>query len=161
MPNSTRSSAASARFHPADRAAFAGTARIAWRPSRWLAWAMPLLGLLSACSLLASDLPAPLAWPGAVLACGYAAWLWRRERAHVEQTFVFGPGATPQVDGEPATDFVLQWRGPLAFASWRDAGGRRRHRAWWPDTLPAAARRELRLAAPATQAARGGASMAP
>lgn len=161
MPNSTRSSAASARFHPPDRPASTGAARIAWRPSRWQASAMPLLGLLSACSLVDSDLPAPLAWPAAFLACSYGAWLWRRERRRAGLTFVFRPGAVPQVEGEAATDFTLQWRGPLAFASWRDAQGRRRHRAWWPDTLPPALRRELRLAAPATRAARGGSSMAP
>ena len=161
MPNSTRSSAASARFHPADRAAFAGTARIAWRPSRWLAWAMPLLGLLSACSVLASDLPAPLAWPAAVSALIYGAWLFRREQRRGPHAFVFRAGAAPLVDGTIAADFQLHWRGPLAFASWRDARGRRQHRAWWPDTLPAPRRRELRLAAPAARDASSRASMAP
>ena len=161
MPNSMPSSAACASCPPAERAAPAVAARIAWRPSRWIAWMLPLLGVLAAVSLLASDLPALLARPAAVLACLHGAWLWRRERRRAPGMFEFRRGAGPLVDGEPALVFGLQWRGPLAFASWRDARGRRRHRAWWPDTLPPPLRRELRLAAPAGPAARDEASMAP
>ncbi|MEE7566640.1 hypothetical protein HH297_09445, partial [Xanthomonas sp. Kuri4-3] len=46
----------------------------------------------------------------------------------------------------PVAAFRVEWRGPLAQLSWRD--GRRRERLlFWPDTLPPAQRRELRLAA--------------
>ena len=161
MPNSTRLSAASAHCLPPDPGAFHGSARIAWRPSRWLDGAITLLGASAACALLASDLPARLAWPAAACAWVYAAWLLRREHRRSPQAFVFRPGAAPLVDGEAAADFRLHWRGPLAFACWCDAQGRRQHRVWWPDTLPAPRRRELRLAAPAAQYAGRGASMAP
>ncbi len=160
MPNSTRSSAACANSRPPERES-AGTARILWRPSRWLAWTMPTLGLLAACSLLMSDLGPALAWPGAALVLGHGAWLWWRECRRPQQAFVFRAGAAPLVDGEPAARFVLQWRGPLAFAHWRDVRGRRRHCAWWPDTLPPPQRRELRLAAAAARDAGDQASVAP
>jgi toxin CptA len=161
MPNSTPSSAACGNSRPPDRMATGAPARIAWRPSRWLAWSMPVLGLLAACSLLASDLPATFAWPAAIAALGYAAWLFRRERGRPSLELVLAPGAAPLVDGVAVADFQLQWRGPLAFATWRDAAGRRQYRAWWPDTLPPALRRELRLATPAPPDAGGRASMAP
>ena len=46
-------------------------------------------------------------------------------------------------------DLDVEWRGALAFLRWRDAAGRTQRRGFWPDTLPAGKRRELRLAAPA------------
>jgi toxin CptA len=55
----------------------------------------------------------------------------------------------------------LQWRGPLAFLRWRDSDGRMHRLAWWPDVLPVAARRELRLAALDGAGAVPAASMAP
>jgi len=161
MPNSTRSSAASARSLPPDRNAFHGTARIDWRPSRWLGAAIALLGVSASCALLASDLPARIAWPAAVCAWAYGAWLLWREHSRSPRTFVFRAGATPLVDAEAAADFRLHWRGPLAFARWRDGRGRWQHCAWWPDMLPAPRRRELRLAAPVSRDAVRGASMAP
>ncbi len=160
MPSSTHLSVASAQSRPTD-SAFAGAARIDWRPSLWLGRGLPLLGLLAAASLLASDLPGAIAWPCAALASARGFWLWWRQRRTPAQTFVFRQGAMPLVDGAPAHGFVLHWRGPLAFASWRDASGRPCRRAWWPDTLPPALRRELRLAAAAVRDAGGGASMAP
>jgi len=161
MPNSTRSCAASAHSLPPDGVAFGGVARIDWQPSRWLGGAIVVLGACAGWALLASDLPAPLAWPAAVSALIYGAWLFRREQRRGPHAFVFRAGAAPLVDGRIAADFQLHWRGPLAFASWRDARGRRQHRAWWPDTLPAPRRRELRLAAPAARDASSRASMAP
>ncbi len=158
MPNSTRSSAASAHSRPGS----VPEARIEWRPSRWLLTAILALGVLAACSLLASEMPRAAAWPAALAALGYGVWLFRREARQPARSFVFRGDAAPvRVDGEPATDFELQWRGPLAFASWRGPRGRRCRCAWWPDTLPPARRRELRLAAPAGRAARRGTSMAP
>ncbi len=161
MPNSTRSSAACGSFPQAECPACAGDARICWRPSRWLATALPVLGALAAVSLLVSDLPVILAAPAALLALAGAARSWQRERSRAPVSFVFRRGAPPQADGEAVAEFALHWRGPLAFVRWRDGQGRRHHRAWWPDTLPAAQRRELRLAAPATRDAGDRASMAP
>ena len=157
MPNSTRSSSASARSRPASTV----EARVEWRPSRWVLAALLSLGVLAACSLLASEMPAPVAWPAALAALAWATWCARREARRPAQSFVFRGGAPVLVDGVAAGGLVLQWRGPLAFAHWRDGDGRIRRRSWWPDTLPPARRRELRLAAPAGEAARGGASMAP
>ena len=161
MPNSMRSSAACASFPRAESPVFAGDARIPWRPSRWMSTALLLLGGSGAASLLASDLPAILAAPAAVLACVGAARLWWRERSRAPMAFVFRSGAPPTVDGQAVAEFALHWRGPLAFVHWRDGQGRRHHRAWWPDTLQAPQRRELRLAAPAARDAGDRASMAP
>jgi toxin CptA len=41
----------------------------------------------------------------------------------------------------------VRWRGPLATLVARDEAGKLRRLSWWPDTLPAPARRRLRLAA--------------
>ena len=65
------------------------------------------------------------------------------------------------VDGVAVAQPRLQWRGPLAVLSWRDAGGHSRYRSWWPDTLPPARRRELRLAADNLIPARATPQMAP
>jgi toxin CptA len=69
-------------------------------------------------------------------------------------------GTAVSVDGARVEDFTVHWRGPLAFARWRDGQGGVHRLAWWPDTLPASARRELRLAAPAQSNASGAHSMA-
>ncbi len=160
MPSSMHLSVASAQSPPTD-SAFPCAARIDWRPSPWLGRGLALLGLLAAASLLPSDLPGSGAWPCGARASARGFWLWWRQRRMPAQTFVFRKGATPLVDGAPARGFVLHWRGPLAFASWRDTSGRLCRRAWWPDTLPPAPRRELRLAVAAVRDAGGGASMAP
>lgn len=148
MPNSTRSSNASA------------PCRLEWRPSRALACALALIGLLAAISVLASELPAPWSWPAAVAAALYGAWLARRElRARPQQLLVSADGVS--LDGVPLDQPLLQWRGPLAFLRYRDAAGRLRHRAWWPDTLDSTGRRELRLAWPVQTPTPDTLSMAP
>ena len=154
-PNSTRLSSASASCRRASAAC-----RAEWRPSRWFQRALALLAVLAAMSILASEAPRPLAWPAALAALAHGARLGLRERARPAHSFVIR-GAEVLVDGAPVAGFELCWRGPLAFAAWRDGEGRRRRAAWWPDTLPPALRRELRLAAPPPPAARGRASMAP
>jgi len=157
MPNSTHSSGASARSRPASVV----EARVEWRPSYWILGALPLLGVLAACSLLASEMPAFAAWPAAFATLGWAGWRTWREARIPAKSFVFRSGAPVLVDGVAVDDVVLQWRGPLAFLRWRDGDGRTRRLSWWPDTLPPPRRRELRLAAPAREPARDGASMAP
>jgi toxin CptA len=123
--------------------------RLEWRPSRLLQAALILLGVLAALSVLASEMPRLFAWPVAIAAIGYGTWRARREGHRHTLFFWFpGNGRPPTVDGRPMVDACLHWRGPLAFLRWREAaGGRWRHAAWWPDTLPVAQRRELRLAA--------------
>ncbi|MDQ3617279.1 MAG: hypothetical protein M3374_00895, partial [Pseudomonadota bacterium] len=56
--------------------------------------------------------------------------------------------------------FEVHWRGPLAFARWRDSQGARQWLVWWPDTLPAGPRRELRLAVSTGASSRHVTSMA-
>lgn len=123
--------------------------RLEWRPSRLLQGLLILLGVLAAASVLASEMPRAFAWPVAVAALGRGAWQARREGRSARLAFWFpGSGRAPAVDGKPMLEVRLDWRGPLAFLHWRErAGGRWRHATWWPDTLPAARRRELRLAA--------------
>ena len=156
MPRSGDSSNACARSRPGT-----DTGAIAWRPSRWLLAALVLLTLLAPIAILASEMPRIAAWPLAVVACAYGTVLVRREVRRPARMLCFAGNGRVEVDGEGVDGFELAWRGPLAFARWRDTDGRMQRLAWWPDTLPPAARRELRLAAPETGPARRAASMAP
>ncbi|MFL6593328.1 MAG: hypothetical protein ACJ8GK_11565 [Luteimonas sp.] len=70
-------------------------------------------------------------------------------------------GGAPILDDMTLYEPHLHWRGPMAFLRWRGADGGRHRLAWWPDTLPPAGRRELRLAAAEAVAASQAASMAP
>ena len=135
--------------------------RFQWRPSRWLAASLLAIGALGACSVLASGMPPALARSMAPLALGWAAWLAGREARRPPVGVVFLADDEVQVDEVRVEGFALHWRGPLVFARWRDVAGRARRLAWWPDTLPAAARRELRLAAPVEPSARSSGSVAP
>ena len=133
MPTSTRSSNASA------------PCRLDWRPSPALAGALALIGLLAAGAVLASELPSPMSWLLAAAAALYGAWLARRELRAAPQRWRVETGAV-SLDGTPLDAPSLQWRGPLAVLRYRDGAGRLRHRVWWPGSLDAAGRRELRLA---------------
>jgi toxin CptA len=162
MPNSPNSSAASAPcLPPEDTRPGSASRRLEWRPSRWLTAALVLLGTLAAVSVLASAMPATIAWLVAATAAGRGLWLARRESGKPRLHLRLLDSGTVEIDGEPVDDFRVTWRGPLAFMSWRDRAGRGRRRTWWPDTLPPAACRELRLAAPVEPAARASSSMAP
>lgn len=147
MPNSIRSSNDCA------------PCRLDWRPSRWLIVSLVVLGALGACSALASEMPRIAAVPLAVMSLCQGTWLaWRASRQPLRQLVWPFEGA-PQIDGVPIGEAVLRWRGPLAFLQWRDRDGRVRRLAWWGDTLPVQARRELKLAAASSAGA--AASMAP
>ena len=120
-----------------------------------------LLGVLGAVSVLASEMPRPWAWPVAVAALAWGGWQARSEGRRPRRAFWFpGNDRLPTVDGTPMQDAHVLWRGPLAFLRWRDPDGRARRLVFWPDTLPAAARRELKLAMQRRQAAGGAASVA-
>lgn len=149
MPNSPHSSNASASF------------RSDWKPSAVLRGALIALGLLGGVSLLASDLPSAIAWPAALAAAGWGAWLARRESRRERLSVRWRADGALLVAGERVEAAELQWRGPLAFLAWSDTKGIRHRLAWWPDTLPQAQRRELRLAAAAADAAHSRARMAP
>lgn len=141
MPQSTHWSGTSARCRHDG-------CRLEWRPSRWATGALILLAALAPFAVLHSEMPRLAAWP---LAIGAAAWgvrsAWREARKPA-RTFEIPSDAGPaSLDGHPLALAEVQWRGPLAFLRWRDAAGRGGRLTWWPDTLPAAKRRELRLAA--------------
>jgi toxin CptA len=106
-----------------------------------------LLGLCGAVSLLSCELPAGIAWPMASAALAHGAWLARWYRLHPARRLWWVAGRRPEVDGVVLQEATLHWRGPLAFLRGRDAEGRVLRLAWWPDTLPRDARRELRLVA--------------
>lgn len=153
MPSSTHSSNVYADFdrHPrlrghGDAEALPLNGRFQWRPSRLLVAALALLGLLAVVSVLQSDLPATKAWPLAGMVFAYGAWSARSEgRRRVFELVIAGNG-TVRIDGRTVEDLRLVWRGPLGFMAWREPDGGLRRRLWLPDTLPAPARRELRLA---------------
>jgi len=136
--------------------------RFEWRPSRWLIAGLCVLAVLAGVSPLASDLAPRQAWSLGALALGYGLWLaYRQSRKPLHDIVIHDADGRVEVDGERVDDFHVDWRGVLAFARWRDREGRSHRRVWWPDTLPADARRELRLAAPVETSPRAPASMAP
>lgn len=128
------------------------TCRIDWRPSRWLAVALVGLGLMAALSLWLSELPWALALPGSLLAVGEGLRLSRRHLALAPITLDWLGGDAPAYltrrDGLVRLDgATVRLRGPLATLAGKDALGRTHRLAWWPDTLHAGDRRQLRLAA--------------
>ena len=120
--------------------------RCEWRPSRWQAGALLLLGLLAAISLLNCELEKFPAWLAAMLAIGWAAWLavrgWRKPCCRL---LVPSNRSPASIDGQPVDDVQMFERGPLLLLRWH-SGKRRGQLLFWPDTLPRARRRELRLA---------------
>ena len=150
MPHSRRWSNASA------------PCRLEWRPSRWLLAALLALTLVAPLAVLASEMPRITAWPLAAAAFVHGLRLLRREWRRPRTVLVSGGADAPVVvDGVGVAWAEVTWRGPLAFVSWRDAQGRMHRLSWWPDTLPPAARRELRLAALAPARAARAPSVAP
>ncbi len=153
-------SVAASRVRPGREVDAVSPGVIHWRPSRWLL--VCLLGMAASApvAVLVSEMPRIAAWPlaGGALAYGLIAAWWEMRRPSLALRI---HGERVEVDGVPVAGFRLVWRGPLAFARWRDGAGRCVRRVWWPDTLPSVARRELRLAAPAPRAARRGSSVAP
>lgn len=146
-------------MHSSSRSA---PCRLDWRPSCWLVVALLVLGLLAAISVIVSEMPRWYAWPLAIVVQVVGACLAWREARQPAQQLVWPIGDDPvTLDGRAIDAATLQWRGPLAALCWRDADGRIRRLHWWPDTLPVAQRRELRLAAQRHAASRPDASMAP
>ena len=136
--------------------------RLEWRPSRLLAAALSTIGILAAGSVLASEMPGIAAWPLAFAAVGYGQWLAGRELSRPVRPILIPCGdGVAVLDGVAMTGLEVQWRGPIAFLQWRDAQRQRRRLQFWPDTLPARARRELRLAILNRAPARAAGSMAP
>jgi hypothetical protein len=136
--------------------------RLEWRASRWISGVLSLLGLLAAFSILASEMPRLGAWPLALSALAFGQWrAWRESRSSAREFFFPGNDLPVTLDGVPIGLVEVQWRGPLAFVIWQERDGRGRRLSWWPDTLPATQRRELRLAAGGLAASRKRSAMAP
>lgn len=122
--------------------------RLDWRPSRWVSAGFAAVALCGNYSLHLSAVPPQLALLGTLV-------LWLAAAAHARawvrrppRRLVVPWGRAPAcVDGLPVADLQVQWRGPLAWVSWRRGPRRRECLLFCPDTLPPARRRELRLAA--------------
>jgi len=101
--------------------------------------------------LLNCDLPSAWAWPAAIAALALGSWsLWRHARQPPREFLIASDINACRQGGAPLSHLDLRWRGPLLFIRWKHPAQRRWHHAvFWPDTLPAAKRRELRLAVPA------------
>jgi len=145
MPNSPRLSTSSVNC------------RLEWRPSRQERAALLLLALLGAFSLLNCDLPTSLAWPAAGIAVVLGGWSLRQSGKRPPREFLIAPDLNAcRLNGTPLSHLDLRWRGPLLFVRWKHLTQRRwQHAVFWPDTLPAAKRRELKLTMPITSRSRG------
>ncbi|MCX7034919.1 MAG: hypothetical protein NT046_13320 [Arenimonas sp.] len=128
------------------------TCRIDWRPSRWLAAALVALGVMAALSLCLSALPLAAKLAGSTLALAEGLRLARGHLAQPPLALDWLGGDEPAYltgrDGVCRLDGVtVLLRGPLATLAGTDPQGRLRRLGWWPDTLAADGRRQLRLAA--------------
>jgi len=104
-----------------------------------------LLGLYSL--HLSALPPGPTAAAAATLCLAGLIGLRRLARQRPRSLVVPWNSAPARVDGRPVAGLRVEWRGPLAWVSWRRGPRRREHLMFWPDTLPLSQRRELRLAA--------------
>lgn len=139
------------QISPASSSASSGC-RIDWRPSRWLALALIALGALAATALCLSAIPPPVKLPSALLALMQGLHLARRETLRPDWSLAWAGGDAPaQLLGRQGSETLVEvrvrFRGPMATLTGRDGSGTRRRLVWWPDTLPAQARRQLRLTA--------------
>ena len=129
---------------------------------RWFLGRETVLGLAAALAVLASEMPRVAAWPLALIALAYGTWrAWHEARQAVLHIVILPDEGACKVDGAPVDAMSVRWRGPIACLHWRGGDGCRQRCVFWPDTLPAMQRRELRLAAPAPLTARVPTSMAP
>ncbi len=134
--------------------------QLPWRPSHVLAACLWALGLGAALSLLASECPPAVAWPAAVAALAWARHSARCELRRPARRLDHG-GRGLRLDGRAMSVQGLHRRGWLLRLDLRGEDGRRERLLWWPDTLGAHGRRELRLAAAVGACARRPRSMAP
>ncbi|MFC5595195.1 hypothetical protein [Lysobacter niastensis] len=135
------------------------TCRLEWRPSLLLVAMLACLGVLAAVSVTLSGVPLAGSLPTAFLAVVEGVRLGRRELRRPARSLVIA-GTTATLDGLPIKDVLVRWRGPMVFMRFRDAQGRWQRLVWWPDTLDARGRRELRLAIPVQGGAQLPSSMA-
>jgi len=154
--SSTPSSSRSGSFRPIDFLPL----RLAWRPSRLLRCVLALLGTCACVALWLSEMPSPVALTAMPLVILFTVVRILREHRAPRRELVIDATGIAHLDDVRLDAPGLQWRGPIAFLHWRE-GRRTRRLVWWPDTLPPAARRELRLAASAFVTRPSADSMAP
>jgi len=135
--------------------------RFELRPSRWAIGGVLALSVLAPLAVFASEMPRACAWPLALLACAGGLWSVRTEARRPPRRLVVDGDGQATVDGVAVNDLRVDWRGPLAFVAWREASGRIARGSFWPDTLDAGGRRELRLAVDRIDAGRRAGRMAP
>lgn len=121
--------------------------QLEWRPSRWLIGCLLVMVTLSIFAIFQSEAPGWLAIVLSLSALLYGAACIRVEARRPAHLLLFGGDGKLYVDGIEVSSFWVAWRGPAAFVGWTDAASRRHRLTWWPDRLPADARRQLRLAA--------------
>jgi toxin CptA len=127
------------------------TCRLEWRPSRWRAACIVVVSLLAAVAWQLTALPAEWAAVAGLAGLGWAARRVRLDLAEPALELAWPAGDEGAEATGPGGTFLLanvtvRWRGALATLEGRDAAGKLRRLAWWPDTLPPASRRALRLA---------------
>ncbi|WP_259149277.1 hypothetical protein [Xanthomonas sp. 3793] len=136
--------------------------RLEWRPSRGLVCALSLLAVLALCAIWRSGMPA---WLAVVLSIVASASVgrshWRLLRSPVRQLVVPWGESPASIDGTQVQNLQIAWRGPIAVVAWTGPDARRERLHFWPDTLLAAQRRELRLAAQAHAISSGRPQVAP
>ncbi|KFN42899.1 hypothetical protein N789_12275 [Arenimonas oryziterrae DSM 21050 = YC6267] len=112
--------------------------------------ALIVLTVLAAVSVWLSDGPVGMKGLLSVLALGQGTLQIQREVRRPSLSVILH-GDEAQIRANPDGELKcwrgveLRFRGRLASLSGRDTAGRKHHLLWWPDTLPAAARRALRL----------------
>lgn len=134
--------------------------RLEWRPSCVpRLWLGALAGLVP-CALMASAMPLALAFALSLPAFALAQWQRRQYCRAPSRVLLLRASGPLQVDEALFFDWRLLWRGPLVCVQWRAPGRRWQGLSFWPDTLPAPLRRELRLLLPADTAISAAAAMA-
>jgi len=124
---------------------------------------MWVLGVAAAIALMSCALAWSWAIPAGIAVLAHSLWrACKGLRQPPRQLLVGGMPAssTLSVDGQVLTGVELLQRGPLLMLRWRQAG-RSDSLLFWPDTLSAAQRRELRLAMRAHAVSRKEAMVAP
>lgn len=119
-----------------------------------LAGALLMLGFAAAVSLALSAMPWFLALPAGLLALAHGLALARRELRRPAMVLAWSGKASElrleYVDhNESWRDTRAIFRGGLVTVVGFDEAGRRQQLHWWPDSLPAGARRRFRLASSA------------
>lgn len=126
--------------------------RIDWRPSGSLLLAIAALTGLAVVSVWLSAMPWPVALLCTLTCLSQGLHLLRKESAKPAASIFLSSDSGEALlnfpDGQQSwTQVRILFRGPLASLVGRDGLGQGRRLLWWPDTLPASARRQLRLVA--------------